>query len=123
MQWTALDARTGGRERQRSQQDGTGPYLSRTAKRSFELNLDAAQRIVRPGAIQVQRWGVSRLPHLSEALALVLGALGTLNRSSGVRTINTEMNGQPVALAMIEGALFGEDTEGNTTLDEIINGE
>jgi len=49
--------------------------------------------------------------------------LGTLNRSSGVRTINTKMNGQPVALAMIEGALFGEDTEGNTTLNEIINGE
>ncbi len=82
-----------------------------------------ARRIVRPGAIQVQRRGVSRLPHLSEALALVLGALGTLNRSSGVRTINTQMNGQPVALAMIEGALFGEDTEGNTTLDEITNGE
>ncbi len=74
---------------------------------------------MRPGAIQVQRRGVSRPPRLSEALALVLGALGTLNRSSGVRTINTEMNGQPVALAMIEGALFGEDTEGNTTLDEI----
>jgi len=53
----------------------------------------------------------------------VLGALGTLNRSSGVRTINTEMNGQPIALAMIEGAQFGEDTEGNTTLDEITNGE
>jgi len=82
-----------------------------------------ARRIVRPGAIQVQRRGVSRLPYLSEALSLVLGALGTLNRSSGVRTINTEMNGQPVALAMIEGALFGEDTEGNTTLDEITNGE
>ena len=53
----------------------------------------------------------------------MLGALGTLNRSSGVRTINTEMNGQPIALAMIEGARFGEDTEGNTTLDEIRNGE
>jgi hypothetical protein len=49
--------------------------------------------------------------------------LGTLNRSSGVRTINTEMNGKPIALAMIEGAQFGEDTEGNTTLDEIANGE
>jgi hypothetical protein len=33
------------------------------------------------------------------------------------------MNDQLVALAMIEGALFGEDTEGNTTLDEIIDGE
>ncbi len=78
---------------------------------------------MRPGAIQVQKRGISRLPNPMEALALVLGALGTLNRSSGVRTINTEMNGQPVALAMIEGALFGEDTEGNTTLDEMPNGE
>jgi len=48
----------------------------------------------------------------------VLGALGTLTRSSGVRTINTEMNGQPVALALIEGAQFGEDANGNTTLEE-----
>jgi hypothetical protein len=87
------------------------------------LNLDAARKIVTPGAIQVQRRGVSRLPHLSEALALVLGALGTLNRSSGVRAINMKMNGQPVALAVIEGAQFGEDKEGNTTLDEIPNGE
>jgi len=52
-------------------------------------------------------------------LALVLGALGTLNRSSGVRTVNTEVNGQLVALALIEGAQFGEDTEGNTTLNEV----
>jgi hypothetical protein len=74
--------------------------------------------LVRPGAIQVQRRGVSRLPYLSEALALVLGALGTLTRSSGVRTINTEMNGQPIALALIEGAQFGEDVNGNTTLEE-----
>lgn len=53
----------------------------------------------------------------------MLGALGTLNRSSGVRAINMKMNGQPVALAVIEGAQFGEDKEGNTTLDEVSNGE
>jgi hypothetical protein len=78
-----------------------------------------ARQIVRPGAIQVQKRGISRLPNPMEALALVLGALGTLNRSSGVRTINMEMNGQPVALALIEDAQFGEDTEGNTTLNGI----
>ncbi len=72
---------------------------------------------MRPGAIQVQKRGISRLPNPMEALALVLGALGTLNRSSGVRTINTEMNGQPIALALIEDAQFGEDNEGNTTLN------
>lgn len=69
--------------------------------------------------IQVQRRRASRLPSAREALALVLGALATLNRSSGVKTINTEVNGKLVALAMIEGAQFGEDTEGNTTLDNI----
>ena len=51
---------------------------------------------------------------------MVLGSLGTLNRSSGVRTLNVELNGQPIALALIEGALFGEDNEGNTTLDSLI---
>ncbi len=73
---------------------------------------------MRPGAIQVQRRGARRLPNPGEALALVLGALGTLNRSSGVRTINAEMNGQPVALAVIEGAKFDEDNEGNTILEK-----
>ena len=28
------------------------------------------------------------------------------------------MNGKPIALALIENASFGRDTEGNTTLDE-----
>ncbi|MCJ7432484.1 MAG: hypothetical protein MUO77_03260 [Anaerolineales bacterium] len=78
---------------------------------------------MRPGAIQIQKRGISRPPNPMEALALVLGALGTLNRSSGVRTINTEMNGQPVALALIEDAQFGEDTEGNTTLNGITKTE
>ncbi len=51
---------------------------------------------------------------------MVLGSLGTLNRSSGVRTLNVQMNGRPVALAMIEDAQFGEDNEGNTTLDGLM---
>jgi hypothetical protein len=50
---------------------------------------------------------------------MVLGALGTLNRSSGVQTLNAEMNGKPIALALIEDAQFGEDNEGNTTLDGV----
>lgn len=60
------------------------------------------------------------MPNLRESLAMVLGALGTLNRSSGVQTMNTEMNGKPIALALIEDAQFGEDTEGNTTLYRVI---
>ena len=88
-------------------------------ERLFALDLDVVKQIKLPNAIQVQRRGARRLPNPREALAMVLGALGTLNRSSGVQTLNTEMNGMPVALALIEGAQFGEDTEGNTTLNEI----
>ena len=50
---------------------------------------------------------------------MVLGSLGTLGRSSGVQAINTEIDGEPVALAVIAGARFGEDSNGNTTLHEI----
>lgn len=62
--------------------------------------------------------GARRLPHRSEALALALGALGSVNRYAGVKTLNLNMNGKPIALALIENASFGRDTEGNTTLDE-----
>ncbi len=70
-----------------------------------------------PKAIQIQRRTAKRFPNLQEALALVLGALGALNRSSGVQTMNTVVHGKPVALTLIEGAQFGEDAEGNTTLN------
>jgi hypothetical protein len=86
---------------------------------TFPLDLEAIRQIKLPNAIQVQRRGARRLPNLREALAMVLGSLGTLSRSSGVQTLNAELNGKPVALALIEGARFGEDNEGNTTLNEI----
>lgn len=70
-----------------------------------------------PSVIQVQRRGARRTPNPREALALVLGALGTLGRLSGVKAANVEWNGQPAALAVIEGAQFGEDAQGNTTLE------
>jgi len=38
---------------------------------------------------------------------------------SGVRTLNTTIDGQPVALALIQGAQFGENSNGDTTLDEV----
>ena len=56
-----------------------------------------------------------------EAMANTLGALGTLTRTSGVKAINTEIDGQPVAVALIEGARFGEDSEGNTLLQGLVN--
>ena len=39
---------------------------------------------------------------------MVLGALGTLNRTSGVKAVNAKINGQPVALAVIEVVRFGK---------------
>jgi hypothetical protein len=66
----------------------------------------------------VTKRGTRRLPHRSEALALALGALGSVNRYAGVKTLNLIMNGKPIALALIENASFGRDTEGNTTLNE-----
>ena len=69
--------------------------------------------------MQVQRKGASRLPGPQEARSLVLGALGTLGRLSGVKTTNIEINGREVAVAVIEGAKFGEDENGNTLLDEV----
>ena len=50
---------------------------------------------------------------------MVLGALGTLSRSSGVRMLNTEMNGKPVALAIIQDATFEQDDQGVTELVQI----
>ena len=78
-----------------------------------------ARRLVSPGVIQVAKRGARRLPHRREALALALGALGSVNRHAGVKTLNVEVNGRSIALALIEGAAFGEDLEGNTTLDEV----
>ncbi len=69
-----------------------------------------------PVAIQAQKRGRVRALNLRESMALALGALGTLARSSGVRTINTEIDGIPVALAIIEDARFGTDVNGFTTL-------
>ncbi len=93
--------------------------MSRTAQRLFSLDLDAVMQIKLPNPIQVQKRGARRLPTLSESLAMVLGALGTLNRLSGVKALNTEINGKPVALALIENANFAQDSEGNTRLDPL----
>jgi hypothetical protein len=83
--------------------------------------LGKAATIHVPSFIQVQRKGSKRLPSPNEALSMVLGALGTLNRTSGVKAVNAEINGQPVALAVIEAARFGQDADGNTTLNGFEN--
>ena len=79
--------------------------------------LESARRIVASGAIQLVKRSAARLPHSAEAMALTVSALGALNRHTGVRTLNVELDGKPVALAIIEDATFEHDTEGNTVLE------
>jgi len=66
----------------------------------------------------VQRRGATRAPNFREALDLFVGALGSITRTSGVKTINIEVDGKPAALTIIENAAFGEDPNGNTILEE-----
>jgi hypothetical protein len=53
-------------------------------------------------------------------MSLALGALGTLARAreTGVKTMNAEVDGKAVALAIIENARFDRDPQGYTTLEE-----
>jgi hypothetical protein len=83
--------------------------------------LGNALKIHIPTFVQVHAKGRSRLMEPEEAMANTLGALGTLTRTSGVKAINVEIDGQPVAVALIEGARFGEDSEGNTLLQGLAN--
>jgi len=78
--------------------------------------LESARRIVASGAIQLVKRSAARLPHSAEAMALTISALGALNRHTGVRTLNLDLDGKPVALAIIEDATFDSDTEGGTVL-------
>ena len=65
----------------------------------------------------------TRLPHSAEAMALTISALGALNRHTGVRTMNLDLDGKPVALAIIEDAVFEHDADGNTVLENSIRNE
>jgi hypothetical protein len=89
--------------------------LSRPA--GWNVLLDSARQIVASGAIQLVKRNAARLPHSAEAMALTISALGALNRHTGVRTLNLDLDGKPVALAIIEDATFDQDTEGNTILE------
>ena len=82
--------------------------------------MDSARKIVTSGAIQLVKRSAARLPHSAEAMALTISALGALNRHTGVRTLNLDLDGKPVALAIIEDAIFDQDPEGNTVLENHI---
>jgi hypothetical protein len=71
---------------------------------------------VASGAIQLVKRSAARLPHSAEAMALTISALGALNRHTGVRTMNLDLDGKPIALAIIEDATFDTNTEGGTVL-------
>ena len=88
--------------------------MSRSA--GWNALLDSARRIVVSGAIQLVKRSAARLPHSAEAMALTISALGALNRHTSVRTMNLDLDGKPVALAIIEDATFAEDTDGGTVL-------
>jgi hypothetical protein len=81
--------------------------------------LDPAQRIIVHGAIQVVKRSASRPPHSAEAMALTVSALGALDRHTGVQTINLELDGNPVALAIIKDATFSQDDQGATELVKV----
>ncbi len=74
-------------------------------------------------AIQLVKRSAARLPLPAEAMALTISALGALNRHTGVRTLNLDLDGKPVALAIIEDAVFEHDAEGNTVLENSIRNE
>ncbi len=88
---------------------------------SFELDLGMASRIVIPEVIQVQKRGVRRRSSFRECLSMALGALGMLDRSSGVLALNAEFNGRSTALVLIENVKFVRDMDGYTVLKEINN--
>jgi hypothetical protein len=81
--------------------------------------LNSARRIVSSGAIQVVKRSAARLPHSAEAMALTISALGALDRHTGVHIINLDLDGEPVALAIIQNATFEQDDQGVTELVQI----
>ncbi|MCL4272267.1 MAG: hypothetical protein KJZ77_00220 [Anaerolineales bacterium] len=95
--------------------------MSRSA--GWTLLLDSARQIVASGAIQLVKRSAARLPHSAEAMALTISALGALNRHTGVRTLNLDLDGKPVALAIIEDVVFDHDDDGNTVLENPIRNE
>ena len=95
--------------------------MSRSA--GWNILLDSARQIVASGAIQLVKRSAARLPLPAEAMALTISALGALNRHTGVRTLNLDLDGKPVALAIIEDAAFEHDADGNTVLEQPIRNE
>ena len=69
--------------------------------------------------IQAKKAKRSRALTDTESLSLVLGALGTLGRTRGVKVANAKFKGINIAVAVIEGARFDEDAAGSATLSDV----
>ena len=99
----------------------TKPFCSRSAELTSlnpdDIRLRLGDALPISGrAIQVAKRGASRQAQDSEAAALLIGALATMARNSGVSTLNvTSLDGRPMALAIIENARF-EEEYGETVL-------
>jgi hypothetical protein len=63
--------------------------------------------------------GTSRPLRDHEAARLLLQALGAFNRQASVHVLNTNIQGQPAALAIIPDAIFAPDNNGKTTLKKV----
>lgn len=95
--------------------------MSQTGEPNAGALLETARRISAPGTIQLKKRAATRLPQSAEAMALLIGALGAVDRWSGVKIVNLEHDGEPLAMALIERACFGQDTQGNTTLASVVD--
>jgi hypothetical protein len=89
-------------------------------RRAFDFLPDRLTPIVSTSPIQAKKAGRSRALTDRESLSLVLGALGTLGRTRGVKAANAELNGVSVAVVVIEHARFGAEEEQITALSDVI---
>jgi uncharacterized lipoprotein len=65
---------------------------------------------VKGWAIKVAGRGTSRQAREKEAASLLISALATVAETSGAKTMNmTTPDGNPIALAIIEGARFQQE--------------
>ncbi len=91
--------------------------VRRFASKLPGIDLKKVRRIKADGSIQArQPDGDGRPLSEAEAHQLLLQALGNLDQDAPVHVTNTELDGKTAAVAMISGALFEADEDGNLRL-------
>jgi hypothetical protein len=91
-------------------------------RRAFDFLPDGLTPIVSTTPIQAKKAGRSRALTDRESLSLVLGALGTLGRTRGVKAANAEVDGVSMAVVVIEHARFGAEQEQIIALADVVEG-